>query len=589
MKVAEVQKNLPVKTRRGLKSWLILVLSGLTVGLLLAKITFSLNIIWQIFNFAFQVDESEGMIVAETLLIDKGVNIYALLTPKRFVAAPYTPLYYLLNWPFLHFSGASFKPGRLLSFVALCAIAFLLYKLVSLYSIYTKLPKKSQPDRVAGIAASLFWGSLGLAAFWGGAVKPDMLALCFSLAGIYAIYRYFALASYSNILQTASFQLQPGSKIQVHFQRDSWFYAAIVFFALAAMTKQTAFAGPIACMVFLVVNLRLTLALRFVTGWLGLTFGPMLIMNWLSGGGFWYHIVTVHELPWSLENYWKFFSAFVQSYQLYFGLALIFSAGWLFDIIKKALLPRSFLEVLRADKASLFVIYFGVSLGASLSAGTYGGNHNHLLELAAAMCLCAGAALARIRERWGWGRAGQQWIYPVVLSLICLQTLGLFAGEGRVKPENFPVLGNIAPVQSGLELLRTATYNPQWLGLEYRVPPEGLRQGLAQVAAFMTNDVGPLIYTDNVSLGLASSKLLLTTDPFTQTHATYLKRWDESYLIKLVETRQFHLIVLRDSIAERLQQTGEARDIYLSPGLAQAILANYKLTQRNAAFIYEPK
>jgi len=565
--------------------WLMGILSGLALVLLWAKVLFSLNIIWQIFNFAFQVDESEGMIVAETLLMDQGINIYAPLHADRFIAAPYTPLYYLLNWPFLHFIGASFKPGRFISFLAFCGISFLLYKLIASYTASKSVSSSTpsiKPDRIAGLAAALFWVSLGLSAFWGGAVKPDMLALFFSLAGVYAIFRY---SQKINLLEAA-----PLGDLKSVLLSDKWLYIGAFYFALAAMTKQTAFAGPLACLVFLVLCCSFWSALRFGVVWAVLAFGPMLLMNWLSNNGFWYHIVTVHELPWSLENYWKFFSGFVKSYQLYVGLSLIFLVLWLLDLLKTTWSLRRPLAALQSNRATLFILYLGTSWGTGLSAGTYGGNHNHLLELAAAICLASGLMVSRLRQ-WWQGSSKLKYTYPLLLLLVSLQTTGLFVGEGRVKPEDFPVLGSTAPTQAGLEVLRSLFYNPEspWLGLEYRTPPPGLKEGLGQVAAFMTNDVGQLIYTDNVSLALASQKPILTTDPFTQTHATYFKRWDESYLIELIERKQFHLIVLRARIEERLQTTGAAQDIYLSPGLAQAILANYNLTQSNAAFIYEPK
>jgi 4-amino-4-deoxy-L-arabinose transferase-like glycosyltransferase len=620
--------------------WLVWGTGGLALILLLAKLIFSLNIMWNIFNYAFQVDESEGMIVAETLLMDRGVDIYAPLTNERFIAAPYTSLYYLLNWPALHFTGASFKPGRLISFLAFLGIALLLYKLVRVYSLqFTVYSSQSSSDpaqsssdpaqsssnptqpsvlipqfssnptpssvlrppsssnRQSSIVnrqwfssfifhpssfAALFWLSLGLAAFWGGAVKPDMLALFFGLFGIYAVYRYSISATLADSI------LRPGNKIWQHFRQEGWLYGGAVLFALAAHTKQTAFAGVLACLVYLLFS-RPTAAVRLGAVWAVLAFGPMLIMNWLSRGGWWYHIVTVHELPWSLENYSKFFGAFVQSYQLYVLLAIIFLGWWAIEVLRNTFARRNPFAALRSNQATLFALYLSTSWGAGLSAGTYGGNHNHLLEFAAAICLCSGVVLARLAQGWQTSAKILKWVYPVVLALICLQTLGLFAGEGRVKPQSFPVLGSIAPTQAGLELLRDHFFNEQWLGLEYRVPPARLVEGMGQVAAFMTNDVGPYLYTDNVSLAIASQKPVMTTDPFTQTHATYFGRWDESRLIDMIQKKQFHLIVLRARIEDRLQTTGEARDIYLSPGLAHAILENYKLTQSNAAFIYEPK
>src|SRR5438128_11426748 len=74
----------------------------LLVGGLLLKSVSSAQMSAALFSYPFQFDESEGMIVAETTLLDHGVNIYDRPTPDLFVAPPYPPLFYLLAWPLQH-------------------------------------------------------------------------------------------------------------------------------------------------------------------------------------------------------------------------------------------------------------------------------------------------------------------------------------------------------------------------------------------------------------------------------------------------------------------------------------------------------
>ncbi len=564
-----------------------------TFGLLGAKILFSLNIFWQIFNFAFQVDESESMIVAETVLMSRGSNLYALPSPDRFISAPYTPFYYLLNWPFLNFLGPSFKPGRLISFLAACGIAWLLYRLVNRYA----LTWQGRPNRAAALLAALVWAALGLVAFWGGAVKPDMTALFLSLSGLYLVF------SNQTVLENPGQPMQslepatPRPRLSLSALRPfglrlSALDFAALLFALAALTKQTAFAGV------LIAGLWLALSgggwrrlVRFGAVYLVLAFGPMLLMNLFSGGGFWYHIVTLHELPWNSQNYAKFLGAFLQSYQLLGLLALVFLAFWLADLLRTGSDGlRTTWARLRTNPGTLIVLYCGAAWGASFSTGTFGGNHNHLLELAAAGCLALGAAFVRLSE-WRPRRGAQKWRVglAVALALVCWQGLGLFVGEGRVKPEDLPGLGNFGPTRAVLNLAQAEFYNPDWLGLEYRAPLENQKKRLAEIAAFMNNDAGPLIYSDNVSLILATTKPLFTTDPFTQTHATFYGRWDETRLLRMVQGSQFSLVVLRQPIQGRVEAGGRGGDIYLSPALAGAVIQNYRLACRDAAWIYVPK
>ena len=83
---------------------------------------------------------------------------------------------------------------------------------------------------------------------------------------------------------------------------------------------------------------------------------------------------------------------------------------------------------------------------------------------------------------------------------------------------------------------------------------------------------------------LSAGKRLWTTDPYTQTHATLYKRWDESKLVEAVRRKEFSQIILRYEVEVQGESAGD-----LSPALLQAVLDNYTLDQRNVMFIYEPK
>ncbi len=109
-----------------------LAIALLIVALLLWRTWQSAQFSAGIFGYPFQVDESEGMIAAETLLLDQGQNIYNFPGPQQFVAAPYPPLYYLLNLPLIHFTGYSLKVGRTLTILSTLAAAALLFALVKL-------------------------------------------------------------------------------------------------------------------------------------------------------------------------------------------------------------------------------------------------------------------------------------------------------------------------------------------------------------------------------------------------------------------------------------------------------------------------
>jgi len=552
-------------------------LVALAAVLLVAKVIFSLNIVWQIFNFPFQNDESEGMIVAEVQLMDSGANIYAQPTSTSFVSAPYPPLYYLLNWPLLHFGGLSFKPGRAISLAATFGIAFLLYKLVRLINQPQDFTlKRVSAARVGGIAAALFWATLGLVAFWGDAVKPDMTALFFSLLGVWAAAKWASrnAGPRTNVGRGSGEAFERSLQLLIN---EGWLYLAAVAFALAVLTKQTAFAGPSAVLVFVLLR-RPFAALRFGIVWLVLGFGPMLAMNVLSEGGYWWHNVIVHQLPWTFENYSKFMGGFVQSYQLYLLLALAFVVSWLLKLLSSR-------SGWRQNNGWLPMLYLGSSTLQGLSAGTYGGNHNHLLELAAAMCLCAGLGLAQAWQLWqiAGAKTWQKAAWLLVLVLLIIQSIGLFAGEGQVKAANFPVLGSVGPGVHILEALQTQFYNPDWLRLQYRVPPAVNTQNLENVYQVLVNVNGP-VYSDNISLVLLANKPLFTTDPFTQTHATFYGRWNETELVQMISQQKFAAIA-----GSNFDKQCSLPPIYFSPGIAAAVKQHYAVKYTDTECIFLPK
>src|SRR5436190_4415861 len=235
---------------------LVLLLAGL-----LLKSASSAQMSASLFSYPFRFDESEGMIVAETMLLDHGVNIYNKPTPDLFVAAPYPPLFYLLAWPFQHLAGPepTFKIGRAISILATLLAG------VSIFGIVAALVR----DRLAGALGAVLWWSLGLVAFWGSLVKPDMLALAFGLGGLWWLVS------------------RPAGQI--------WY--ALPFFLAAFYTKQTAIAAGVAGVAGLLAT-RPRAGLAFGAAYVGGALIPSLLLNWLSDGGYYYHLVTLHDLPW---------------------------------------------------------------------------------------------------------------------------------------------------------------------------------------------------------------------------------------------------------------------------------------------------
>ena len=511
-KAVESWQDGPGRTRgeRAARIVLLSTLALFLLGLLLRDVS-SARMSSQLFAYPFQFDESEGMIAAETMLLDRGNDIYLKPTPTLFVAAPYPPLYYLLTWPVQHLVGQqpSFKIGRALSIFATIVSGVAIFGLAATLS----------GSLFAGALAAAMWWALGLVAFWGSLVKPDLLALTFGLLGL-----LWLLA-------------RPPAQV----------WAALPFFIAAFYTKQTAIAAGVAAAAWLLIVRPKTgvwfSALLFACAAL-----PAVALNILTDGGYFYHMFTIHDLPWFADRFRDFALGFIGTYGVFLlpGMAAIVAAStwWVARRVKGASG-----EPETSDGALLLLIYFGLSLVAATGAGTFGGNHNHFLEWAAASCvgLGVGAGLALRLRAW------QGKLACALLALLMLtQVPGLFN-------------------------------TPRWLGLQLRVPPDSYTQGMNNVFQYVTNNSGEA-YSDNVGLLLLAHKKLWSTDPFTQKHATYYGRWDESKLVEAIRQKRFSQLIFR---IEVMAPDAGAGDV--SPGILQAVRDNYTLDQRNVENIYVPK
>lgn len=340
--------------------------------------------------FPFQLDPTEGIVLSECVMVGQRVNIYAPFGPERFISAPYPPAYYIVTAVLMRLTGVNFVAGRLVSFLATLATAAAI--------VWALWPHRGHPDevgqavrapraataapfqRAAALLAGLLWLGTSPTLVWAARLKPDLLAVAGSLAGVVWARRYWGQ------------------------RRLLW---AVLPLAVAVWSKQSALAGVVAVALGLLwpdsggPAHRLGRTLRF-----GLLYGavaglPLLVADLLIDHGLWEHLVTFHVLPWSagrfLGHLWDIVSAH----------PVLFAAG----------LGLMAVEIARRRRPSLLSLYFILAVLFSFSGGTFGGFHNHYLEALAAACLLTGAILQRLPA----GRRRQ-----VALALILLQVMAFW-------------------------------------------------------------------------------------------------------------------------------------------------------------------
>jgi hypothetical protein len=488
---------------------LIVVLLLLLAGLA-AKVVYATGTQAAMFNHPFQLDESEGMIVAETLLLDRGVDIFAPVTPDLFVAAPYPPVFYLLTWPFQHILGGepSFKISRAIS---------LLSTLVAGVAIFGLIFAWTRSKLGGALGAAAFW-SLGIVTFWGSLVKPDMLAVALGLCGMWWLVS------------------RPPSQV--------WW--ALAFFLLAFYTKQTSVAAAVAGTGWLLLT-RPRVGLRFGAAYgLGLVV-PSLALDWVTGGGYFYHMFTIHSLPWFPDRFAGFLASLLIDYGAFLvpGLLAVLVLG----ALRLARRTSTDEGLLARNGVLLLAIYLAGSVAIATGTGTLGGESNHLLDLVAALCLGLGAGFGAVLQRPVW----QMKVVGIVPALVALAWV----------PSLFGV--------------------PLWLQVQFNQLKPGPTDGMMNIFQYVTNNGGQA-YSDNVGLMVSTHKRLWTTDPFTQTHATHYGRWDQTKLLAAIDHKEFSQIILGIDVAQPDAGAGD-----VSPEILQAVRDNYKLDQRNVLNIYVPR
>jgi len=292
--------------------------------------------------------------VAHAAILMRTLAPYADAGGATFTAANYPPVYFLLASV-----GDPFVTGRALSVIATVGIAALLV-----------WRARSGGPLVAG-ALGLGWLALAPVAIWGPAVKPDLVALALTVAGVQALDR-----------------------------RRVGLAAGLLVLAMA--TKPTALVPAIALLAWIAWRDRALLRPFAVTGAIALLVAAVALVPF-GYPDLWRHVVEWNALPWSLG------SAFLLAF-----LGVVILAA----LLGTALVSRGFSGPVAAYAVAALVI---VGLG-----GGEGATINYLLDLAAAGALVLASVAPRL------ARAP---FYPIVATLnlavaaLILDPLGVVPGR----------------------------------------------------------------------------------------------------------------------------------------------------------------
>jgi hypothetical protein len=340
------------------------------------------------------LDGQEGMALWEAGLLRDGIGLYLPVVPERFVSAPYPPVHPLVLALLDEARGSVvFRPGRLVSLVAALGTALCGFAAV----------RRGTRSFLGGLAAAVLILSYVPFQLWALRIKPDMLGLLWTVAGLWLITCWQPDATRSTSEPRAWWSLRVPLPLA----------AAAVAFTLAHYTKQTLLAGPLAAGTYLLlVNWRL--ALRWgvlLVLLLGLTW---VTLDLITHGQYTYHVWVLHKLPWTQYRFWK--------------LAVQLRDAWPAALLGLAGLVACWR---RPTVINAYLLWAPASL---IGAGVVGSHHNHLLETGIALALAGGQVVGLGLVQGGALRV----LAPVLLAvqlLLWRTPLPWFAGDFAPNPD----------------------------------------------------------------------------------------------------------------------------------------------------------
>ena len=340
------------------------------------------------FGLAFwaqnEFTQPESIVAVQARMLDQTGKIYYALKDYPYTVCAYMPLGYELQ---AILQGAGVPPllaGRLISMTAFCALIWLVWRMLLLYS---------GDSRCAWLGAALCGCTSGLP-FWGTVGQVDMLAVTLALAAFYQFSRHWMRG-------TATLP---------------W---ATLLVILALFTKQTVVAAPVAIVIALWLrSSNAAMAFTLITAGCGMAL--VLMADGILQGRFLANTVYANINPYAWEKieqhgtFWLIASA---------QLALIVAAG---------------ARPLWRSAARPVLIYTGLSLAVLvLTAGKIGSDSNYQLESAVLLILSASLALHALGFFDVVFTGAKGWVSLLVMPLLIHAVLG-------VRLEQANLLGRVA-------------------------------------------------------------------------------------------------------------------------------------------------
>ena len=438
---------------------------------------------WAAVTFPYPLDYGEGPLLDQAVGLAQLENIYRPdLSAPPYRGANYPPLFPLLQAPFAAIVGPAFWYGRAIA--AASALAAALFIGLTLHTLTR--------DILAAVVGGLLLLAFPYILHWSPLNRVDSLALGLSTAGLFVVARW------------------P--------HRRAGIIAAALLLTAAIYTRQSyALAAPLASFVWLLREPPRRRAFELAGLVAGLGIALLLLLQLVTGGGFFLHTVVANVNPFFWGSVRYHVDEMVTHIWPLLGAAAVFALAG---------------AVLRPAAWWLIAPYLLGAAASALTIGKTGSNVNYLFELCAALSLAAGAIL---------GAAGRsRWLQALLCLGLALQ-VSVMAGWSR---ENYEgrVMDKIAQ-----------------------------RDEIARLLDIVREAPGPVLADEYMGLVPLAGKRL-QYQPFEFKQLAEAGVWDEQPFARQLDEHAFPVILIYDpptwnSFGERW--TGRQR-LYISTGYRAA-------------------
>jgi hypothetical protein len=320
--------------------------------------------------FPYQLDYGEGYLLHFVKEWSQGRPIYKAAEGYPYILANYPPLPIVLALGLTPLVGMTYTAGRVWTLLAIVAVAGILVAWV----------RRESGRWLPAVAAGLIFVGAPYTYHWAPLFRVDLVGLALTVGGLYAVY----LAS----PPSAGLGAGPARGREV---RQGLLWLAVVLFVAGLYAKQSFLFAPAAALAYLFFFVDRWQAIKMAAAMAVLGGGLFLLINTLTGGGFWYGLVASNVNPFLWSEFWKQQADFFYTFAI---LALL--TGWY--VVDKFFLDRS---VPFRRKVSPLDLYLVAALASLWLAGKAGAWENYFFEALAALVLCGGLGLARIGRYGG--------------------------------------------------------------------------------------------------------------------------------------------------------------------------------------------